>query len=174
MAPILTSLNPATGPAAGFNPVTITAAAGGFANVGPLSVRFGTTATTFTIDSDTQITAIAPPGTGTVPVTVQVLLDGVSTSLNYTYVGGPGPSGGVIYIADGLATVYSMTTTAPVVVTPVVTGLATPTDVALSADGKTLYIATALGAVFAWTVGAGPTTATLLGATGTGGFGLTV
>ncbi|MEV3962679.1 IPT/TIG domain-containing protein [Nocardia sp. NPDC050193] len=35
----------------------------GFTDVGPLTVRFGSTATTFTIDSDTHITAIAPPAT---------------------------------------------------------------------------------------------------------------
>ncbi|WP_405177566.1 ice-binding family protein [Nocardia sp. NBC_01377] len=83
MAPTLTSLNPAFGPPAGFNSVVITGS--GFANVGPISVLFGTTATTFTIDSNTQLTAIVPPGTGTVNVTVQVLLDGTSNPLPYTY-----------------------------------------------------------------------------------------
>ncbi|MEV6341468.1 IPT/TIG domain-containing protein, partial [Nocardia vinacea] len=83
MAPVITSLNPSSGPPAGFNTVVITGS--GFSNVGPLGVRFGTTATTFTIDSNTQITAIAPPGTGTVNVTVQALLDGTSNPLPYTY-----------------------------------------------------------------------------------------
>ncbi|MGV9840231.1 ice-binding family protein [Nocardia niigatensis] len=83
MSPVITSLNPASGPPAGFNSVIITGS--GFSGVGPLSVRFGTTATTFTIDSDTQITAIVPPGTGTVNVVVQALLDGTSNPLPYTY-----------------------------------------------------------------------------------------
>src|SRR6476661_7942593 len=83
MPPVITSLTPSSGPAAGFNSVIITGS--GFSGVGPLGVRFGTTATTFTIDSNTQITAIAPPGTGTVNVTVQALLDGTSNPLPYTY-----------------------------------------------------------------------------------------
>jgi hypothetical protein len=86
MAPVITSLNPSFGPPAGLNSVIITGS--GFANVGPLTVRFGTKATTFAINSDTQITAIAPPGTGTVDVTVQALLDGTSNPMPYTYGGG--------------------------------------------------------------------------------------
>ncbi|MFD6356933.1 IPT/TIG domain-containing protein [Nocardia tengchongensis] len=84
MAPVLTSLTPSSGPATVFSTVVI--AGSGFANVGPLSVRFGTTATTFTIDSDTQITAISPTGTGTVNVTVKVELDGTSNGLPFTFV----------------------------------------------------------------------------------------
>lgn len=91
MAPVITSLTPSSGPAASFNTVVITGS--GFSNVGPLTVRFGMTATTFTIDSNTQITAIAPPGTGTVNVTVQALLDGTSNPLPYTYVGVPALTG---------------------------------------------------------------------------------
>ncbi|MEU7764831.1 ice-binding family protein [Nocardia sp. NPDC049190] len=83
MAPVITSLTPSFGPPAGLNSVVITGS--GFANVGPLTVRFGTNATTFTIDSNTQITAIVPPGTGTVNVTVQALLDGTSNPLPYVY-----------------------------------------------------------------------------------------
>ncbi len=84
MAPVLTSLSPSSGPATTFTSVVITGS--GFADVGPLSVLFGTTATTFTIDSDTQITAISPTGTGTVEVTVKAELDGTSNGLPFTYV----------------------------------------------------------------------------------------
>ncbi|MEU4707260.1 IPT/TIG domain-containing protein [Nocardia salmonicida] len=84
MAAVLTTLTPDTGPATTFSTVVITGS--GFANVGPLTVRFGTTATTFTIDSDTQITAISPTGTGTVDVTVTVELNGTSNALPFTYV----------------------------------------------------------------------------------------
>ncbi|MDR7169699.1 hypothetical protein J2W56_003443 [Nocardia kruczakiae] len=100
MSPVITSLNPSFGPPAGLNSVIITGS--GFANVGPLTVRFGTTATTFTIDSDTQITAIVPPGTGTVNVTVQALLDGTSNPLPYTY-GGALPTLTSIIPASGSA-----------------------------------------------------------------------
>ncbi|MFR9750643.1 IPT/TIG domain-containing protein [Nocardia sp. 004] len=54
MAPVLTSLTPSFGPPAGGNTVEIVGS--GFAGVGPLSVMFGTTATTFTIVSDTRST----------------------------------------------------------------------------------------------------------------------
>ncbi|WP_062997070.1 ice-binding family protein [Nocardia mikamii] len=100
MSPVITSLNPSFGPPAGLNSVIITGS--GFANVGPLTVRFGTTATTFTINSDTQITAIVPPGTGTVNVTVQALLDGTSNPLPYTY-GGALPTLTSIIPASGSA-----------------------------------------------------------------------
>ncbi|MCP2293594.1 IPT/TIG domain-containing protein [Nocardia amikacinitolerans] len=84
MAAVLTSLTPSSGPATAFTSVVI--AGSGFSGVGPLTVRFGTKATTFTIDSDTQITAISPTGTGTVDVTVTIELDGTSNALPYTYV----------------------------------------------------------------------------------------
>ncbi|MEU2039998.1 IPT/TIG domain-containing protein [Nocardia niwae] len=79
--PTVTSVTPTTGPTSGGNSVVI--AGTGF--TGPATVRFGTTATTFTLDSTTQITAIAPPGTGTVQVTV-ANADGTSNGVPYTYV----------------------------------------------------------------------------------------
>ncbi|MFR9751241.1 IPT/TIG domain-containing protein [Nocardia sp. 004] len=103
MAPALTSLNPSFGPQAGGNTVQIIGS--GFSGVGPLTVRFGSTATTFTIVSDTRINAIAPPGTGTVGVTVQALLDGTSNALPYTYNGS-----GLLYVTEGTnpGNVYSV------------------------------------------------------------------
>ncbi|WP_199804922.1 IPT/TIG domain-containing protein, partial [Nocardia jinanensis] len=83
--PTLTSVNPNQGPAAGLNSVTLTGT--GFVGV-VTAVRFGTTATTFTTDSSTQITAIAPPGTGTVQVTVTTT-GGTSNGLPYTYAAVP-------------------------------------------------------------------------------------
>ncbi|WP_327115921.1 IPT/TIG domain-containing protein [Nocardia sp. NBC_01730] len=82
--PTITSLSPTSGPTSGFNGVVIT----GTDFTGPTTVRFGTTATTFTIDSSTQITAIAPPGTGTVQVTVTTAA-GTSNGVSYTYVSVP-------------------------------------------------------------------------------------
>ncbi|MFR9750027.1 IPT/TIG domain-containing protein [Nocardia sp. 004] len=93
MAPVLTSLDPSSGPQAGGNTVQI--AGSGFTGAGPLTVTFGATATTFTIVSDTRINAIAPPGTGTVEVTVAALLDGTSNALPYTYGGS-----GLLFITD--------------------------------------------------------------------------
>jgi hypothetical protein len=88
VAPTITSLSPTSGPAAGNNNVTVTGT--GFTNV--TTVRFGTVATTFTVDSATQITAIAPPGAGTVQVTV-ITTAGTSNGVSYTYAGVPSVSG---------------------------------------------------------------------------------
>ncbi|WP_283779602.1 IPT/TIG domain-containing protein [Nocardia sputi] len=85
--PTITSLSPASGPTSGGNSVLITGA--GFSGVGPLTVYFGTAATTFTIESDTRIRAVAPPGAGTVHVTVSAMLNGTSNPLPYTYVAVP-------------------------------------------------------------------------------------
>jgi IPT/TIG domain/PKD domain len=82
--PDITSLTPSSGPEAGGNSVVI--AGTGF--TGATAVSFGgTPATSFTVDSATQITATAPAGTGTVDVSVTA---GGNTSPNeaddnYTY-----------------------------------------------------------------------------------------
>ncbi|WP_067886854.1 IPT/TIG domain-containing protein [Nocardia vaccinii] len=82
--PTITSLSPTSGPTTGGTSVTITGT--GFS--GPATVQFGGTATTFTIDSATQITAVAPAGTGAVQVTVTTP-DGVSNGISYTYLAVP-------------------------------------------------------------------------------------
>ncbi|HEY5021865.1 MAG TPA: IPT/TIG domain-containing protein [Gemmatimonadaceae bacterium] len=64
--PVISVLNPIKGAAAGGDTVTITGS--GFA--GTSSVRFGPTPALLRIDSDRQITATTPPGTGTVKITV--------------------------------------------------------------------------------------------------------
>ena len=151
MAPQIISLTPSSGPEAGFNSVVIVGS--GFANVGPLTVVFGTTATTFTIDSDTQITAIAPPGTGTVNVTVAALLDGTSNAMPYTY---NAPAVGLIYVSDGIDTVYSVPA-AGGTPTPVVTGLSRPMGIARVES--TLYIAEfAANRVVSVSIAGGPVT----------------
>ncbi|MFG2827042.1 IPT/TIG domain-containing protein [Streptomyces sp. NPDC048434] len=79
--PVLTSVNPASGPSVGGTTVTLTGT--GLATVG--AVRFGSVvATSFTVVSDTHITAIAPAGTGTVQVTVTGP-GGTSNGVFYTY-----------------------------------------------------------------------------------------
>jgi hypothetical protein len=56
-APIITSIVPNTGPAAGGTTVVIT----GTNITDATAVRFGTNNATFAVDSDRQITAVSPP-----------------------------------------------------------------------------------------------------------------
>ncbi|WP_051133431.1 IPT/TIG domain-containing protein [Nocardia paucivorans] len=110
--PAITAVEPTAGPTSGGNSVVIT----GTDFIGPLTVRFGNTATVFTIDSSTQITAVAPPGSpGTVQITVTGS-GGTSNGVTYTYVGVPvltgiapdsGPAAGgtaVVLTGTGLST----------------------------------------------------------------------
>ena len=86
VAPVLSSVVPNSGPAAGNTIVTLNGS--GF--VGVTAVSFGATpATTFTFNSGTKITATAPPGTGTVQVSVKLPGGVTSNSLPYTYVAAP-------------------------------------------------------------------------------------
>jgi len=65
--PTVTSISPNRGSTAGGTIVTIT----GINFLGATSVSFGSTAaTSFTVNSSTQITAVSPPGSSTVDVTV--------------------------------------------------------------------------------------------------------
>jgi IPT/TIG domain len=67
--PMVTSVSPATGPGSGGTEVTIVGS--GF--TGATAVAFGgANASSFSVDSDTQITAVTPPGLGVVDVDVVV------------------------------------------------------------------------------------------------------
>ncbi len=70
VGPVVTAVSPASGTTAGGTSVTIT----GTNFSGASAVKFGTTsATSFTVNSDTSITAVAPAGTGgTINITVTV------------------------------------------------------------------------------------------------------
>jgi len=85
-APTVTSISPTSGSTAGGTIVTINGT--GFTNA--LGVSFGTTAaTTFTVNTDTSITATSPAGAaGVVDVTVTTSLGTSTTSTNdqFTYV----------------------------------------------------------------------------------------
>ena len=85
VVPSVTSLSPSVGGTAGGSSVVIT----GTDFIGATDVSFGgTSATGFTIDSNTQITAVAPAGTaGTVDVTVTTSGGTSTTSASdeYTY-----------------------------------------------------------------------------------------
>jgi len=82
-APTVTSISPSGGPAAGGTSVTIT----GTNFTGASAVSFGgTAATSYTVNSATQITATAPAGSGTVNITVTTT-GGTGTGMGlFTYV----------------------------------------------------------------------------------------
>ena len=82
--PAVTGINPASGPSAGGAAVTIT----GTSFTGATAVSFGDLpAKSFSVDSDTQITAISPAGAGTVDVTVttSVSSSGITAADQFTY-----------------------------------------------------------------------------------------
>lgn len=82
MAPVVTSVTPDRGPAAGGTAVTI--AGTGF--TGATAVRFGSAdARSFTVTSAMSISAVAPAGTGAVPVTVVTPQGASAASVTYTY-----------------------------------------------------------------------------------------
>ena len=85
--PVVSGLNPTSGPVSGGTSVVIT----GVGFTGATSVKFGgTNAASFTVNSDTQITAVAPPGGGVVDATVTDGGGGVSATSSadhFTYLG---------------------------------------------------------------------------------------
>ncbi|WP_159926814.1 MULTISPECIES: S-layer family protein [Nocardia] len=84
-APTLASIHPTVGPTTDGNTVTLT----GTGLTGATAVTFGATpAPSFTLVSDTEITAVAPAGTGTTSVTVTAI-GGTSNGIVYTYVPAP-------------------------------------------------------------------------------------
>jgi IPT/TIG domain-containing protein/BACON domain-containing protein len=87
VTPVVASISPTSGPAIGGTTVTITGS--GF--TGATKVLFGTATSTFTVNSDTQITAVSPGGSGTVDVTVTTPGGTTKTSIadQFTYQGVP-------------------------------------------------------------------------------------
>lgn len=83
MAPTVSTVSPSQGPTTGGNTVTIT----GAGLTGATAVRFGATpAALYTVNSSTQITAVAPAhSAGSAPVTV-VSPAGTSNSVAYTFI----------------------------------------------------------------------------------------
>lgn len=89
MAPAVTAVAPATGPTAGGTSVTVT----GTAFTGATAVTFGgVAATSFTVNSPTSITALAPPhAAGAVAIAVTTS-NGTGTGAGlFTYTGAPAP-----------------------------------------------------------------------------------
>ncbi|RKN05403.1 IPT/TIG domain-containing protein [Streptomyces radicis] len=79
-APVLNSLVPGQGPTSGGNQVVLM----GTGFTGASAVHFGAAPAVFTVNSGTQITATAPPGSGSVSVTVTTP-GGTSNGVTYTY-----------------------------------------------------------------------------------------
>ncbi|MFL6116906.1 MAG: IPT/TIG domain-containing protein [Catenulispora sp.] len=116
--PTISGVAPIQGPAAGGTSITLT----GAHFVTATAVKFGSTAaTSFTVVSDTQITAVAPAGTAG-PVTVTVIaIGGTSNGITYTYLPAPtltnlvpnqGPTSGgtsVTLTGTGLTTTTAVT-----------------------------------------------------------------
>ncbi|TMR89476.1 IPT/TIG domain-containing protein [Nonomuraea basaltis] len=88
MAPVVNSVTPNQGASVGGTSVTITGS--GFA--GATAARFGgTPGAGFVLVSNTKITAITPPGAGTVNVTVTGNAGNSSQNVPFTYVNAPAP-----------------------------------------------------------------------------------
>jgi hypothetical protein len=86
--PTVTHMAPESGAAAGGTAVTIT----GLELAGATAVRFGSAqAPSFTVDSSTSITAVAPAGTGTVYVTVTTPAgtSAINRSVHFAYMPAP-------------------------------------------------------------------------------------
>ncbi|MDH2343217.1 IPT/TIG domain-containing protein [Bradyrhizobium sp. SSUT77] len=91
-SPSVTSISPTSGPTAGGNSVVITGA-NFTGTTGAAGVKFGANnATSYVVNSNTQITAVAPAGSvGTVDVTVTTngVTSATSAADQYTYVSAP-------------------------------------------------------------------------------------
>jgi hypothetical protein len=88
-APVVSSVSPNQGAAAGGTTVTVT----GTSFTGATAVRFGSkAATSFTVNSSTKITAVSPSGTGTVNVTVTTIQGTSTQTVTFTYVTVSAPS----------------------------------------------------------------------------------
>lgn len=101
--PVITSIAPITGPAAGGTIVTLT----GTGFTGALAVGFGSTdASALSVMSDTTMVAVSPPGTGSVNVTV-VTPDGrsaVNAAVQFGYSGAPSSGSTGYYLDPALST----------------------------------------------------------------------
>ena len=153
--PVLTSVVPNTGPAAGTNTVTLNGS--GF--TGATAVTFGSAAAlTYSVTSPSVISAVVPPGTGVVNVTVRTP-GGLSGTRPYTYAATPT----LTSLAPGQGPVSGGTT---VVLTG--TGLTGATAVAFGVNPATSFAvdsATQITAVSPAGTGAVPVTVTTAGGT---------
>ncbi len=188
-APAITAIHPIAGPTAGGTPVILTGS--GFTSAAPSgAVQFGSTAANYTVNSDTQITATAPPGAaGTVDITVSTIGGNSASSIvdRFTYVAAPaitaihpiaGPTAGgtpVILTGSGFtsatpsgavqfgSTAANYTVNSDTQITAIAPpGAAGPVDITVSTVGGTS--ATSAGDRF--TYAQAPTTASITPTTG--------
>ena len=104
-APVVSSVSPNQGPAAGGTTVTVT----GTSFTGATAVRFvSKAATSFTVNSSTQITAVSPSGTGTVNVTVTTIQGSSTQTVTFTYVTVSAPSLAGLSPSQSRATVWEV------------------------------------------------------------------
>ncbi len=97
--PDVTGFSPNCGPIQGGATVTIT----GHGFIGATAVKFGdTAATNFRVDSANQITALSPPGSGTVDITV-ITPGGVATSTTPRFSFFPTPAVSSLSLHEGTA-----------------------------------------------------------------------
>ncbi|MFE9993952.1 IPT/TIG domain-containing protein, partial [Streptomyces avermitilis] len=131
--PVVIALSPSSGPATGGTSVTII----GTGFTGATAVKFGATnATSFTVLSNNVITAVSPPGAGTVQVTV-VTPGGTSNGAAYNYTGTPVPTLTSLNPTSGLAaggTVVTLTGTGFIGTTAVTFGGTPATSFTVNSD----------------------------------------
>jgi sugar lactone lactonase YvrE len=107
--PVLTKIEPNRGIPAGGTSVAIT----GTNFTGATAVKFGSTnAASFTVNSDTSITAVAPAGTGTVDITVETSAGTSLTSSadRYSFIQ-PAPTVGVCVVPEPTQTTATLCAT---------------------------------------------------------------
>jgi hypothetical protein len=85
IAPTVASVSPTSGFTTGGSQVTII----GTDFEGAGSVRFGSVPATFTVDSESEITATVPAGTGSVPISVTTVAGTAIAPLQFTYTSPP-------------------------------------------------------------------------------------
>lgn len=84
---MLAGVTPPSGPLSGGNTVTLT----GSNLIEATAVRFGATpATSFTVVSDTRITAVVPAGSAGLSSVTVTTVGGTSNPVSYTYLAAPG------------------------------------------------------------------------------------
>jgi len=142
-APVITNISPNLGPSAGGNTVTITGS--GF--TGTIAVNFGSRAATFTVVSDTTITAIAPvsaAGDASITVTTPTGISALSQQDLYVYQGS-----WYAYDADENGDANPINLTTNTVLSPILIG-PVPSAIAITPDAQTaLYLTSnAAGLIF--------------------------
>ena len=159
-APVISSVSPTAGPLGGGTSVTITGA--GF--TGATAVRFGTTAAaSYTVNSDTKITATSPAGTGTVDITVTAAgyTSATGTADRFTYASAP--------TITGLSPTYGVATggTSVTITGTNFTGATAVKFGGTAAAGYTVVSATSITAVSAAGTGVVDVSVTTVGGTNT-------